>query len=40
MYLNGKKAKMAGNVIIYRYKNILQAQQTSEKFCISGKKAL
>lgn len=37
IYLNGKKIKMASEIILYRYKNILQAQQTLEKFYISGK---
>ena len=37
MYLNGKKAMMAGKVTMYGYKNILQTQQTPEEFHIRGK---
>lgn len=37
IYLKGKKAKMASNMTIYRQKNMLQAHQISEKFCISDK---
>lgn len=36
-YLNNKRAKITGNMTIYEYKNIIQAQQTSKKFHISDK---
>lgn len=38
MHLNDKKVRMAGNMIMYKYKNILQAQQISKKFYISDKR--
>ena len=37
VYLNGKKARIAYDVTICKYKNILQAQQTPKKFRIPAK---
>ena len=37
VHLNGKKTKMTSDVTMYKYKNILQAQQTLEEFRIPGK---